>query len=248
MRRRVGFTLVELLVVICIIAVLMAMLLPALARARKSALRAACASNLRQVVVGLIGYAGEHKGRFPAPAMSWFPQKEDWIHWEPTRDIRDSRLLPYLGNNPKVLECPMGVPQRPPTRGPFSTFPPYPFSYSLNVRITGFSMTGDFTRPEWGLKITQIPRASQIILALEEDTVGINDGAWWTGAGDLVSGLPDLVSVLHDGNQEFFPGVIFGGQYPYAGRGNIGFVDGHVEFLARAEMRWPRHYDPYDPG
>jgi prepilin-type N-terminal cleavage/methylation domain-containing protein len=64
MRRR-GFTLVELLVVIGIIAVLVGILVPALTGARKSANRIKCLSNQRQLATALISYASENKGYFP---------------------------------------------------------------------------------------------------------------------------------------------------------------------------------------
>jgi prepilin-type N-terminal cleavage/methylation domain-containing protein/prepilin-type processing-associated H-X9-DG protein len=61
---RRAFTLVELLVVIGIIAVLVALLLPSLARAREQARRTSCASNLRQLVIGTMILAHNNKGRF----------------------------------------------------------------------------------------------------------------------------------------------------------------------------------------
>ena len=61
-----GFTLVELLVVIGIIAVLISILLPSLARARQQALLISCSSNMRQVFQALALYAQDNKGYLPS--------------------------------------------------------------------------------------------------------------------------------------------------------------------------------------
>ena len=63
--REAGFTLIELLVVVAIIAVLVAILLPALSRARESAHKAVCASNLRQLGIALKMYMDDNSGKLP---------------------------------------------------------------------------------------------------------------------------------------------------------------------------------------
>ncbi|HSH94780.1 MAG TPA: DUF1559 domain-containing protein [Roseimicrobium sp.] len=67
-----AFTIVELLVVVAIIAALVAMLLPALTRARQAAVRVQCASNLRQIGISAHSYAAENRGWFPLYGFSGY--------------------------------------------------------------------------------------------------------------------------------------------------------------------------------
>ena len=63
--KRLAFTLVELLVVIGIIALLMSILLPTLSKARESAKKVQCQSNLKQIATAIIMYADANKGCLP---------------------------------------------------------------------------------------------------------------------------------------------------------------------------------------
>lgn len=70
--RKRGFTLIELLVVIGVIAIVIAILLPALSRARESARKTVCLSNQRQIADGLMMYANQCKGWFPHPGATFY--------------------------------------------------------------------------------------------------------------------------------------------------------------------------------
>ncbi len=109
--RRNGFTLVELLVVIGIIATLIAILLPTLNKARDSARRTVCASNLRQFGIAAHGYASENHGYFPPSSPDILTTNlQRWIGSRPTAsspfDVAGSPMRGYLGDG-QVRRCPV---------------------------------------------------------------------------------------------------------------------------------------------
>ncbi len=94
---RSGFTLVELLVVIGIIALLVAMLLPALTKARQSAQTLACLSNLRQQGLGIMMYAQDNNDILPAGSWSnWTTSPSDTAAWY-------TLINPYLGGEGNTI-------------------------------------------------------------------------------------------------------------------------------------------------
>jgi prepilin-type N-terminal cleavage/methylation domain-containing protein len=120
-RRRGGFTLVELLVVIGIIALLVSMLMPALGKVRDQANGAKCSNNLRQLMTATIMFAGDHKGRLPGGEYDYNrpdPEERCWVYngADKTPTVPDWKTAPTSGtlfryvNSPGSYLCPSRVP------------------------------------------------------------------------------------------------------------------------------------------
>lgn len=119
--RKISFTLIELLVVVAIIAVLVAMLLPALSSARTLAKMIQCGSNQRQITMAVLVYAAEENGRFP-PSLGMDLNSTAWDGGWPNKLTRDrdgdgkafgndELLFHYLGKSLpeyKTFVCPLG--------------------------------------------------------------------------------------------------------------------------------------------
>lgn len=105
--RHSGFTLVELLVVISVVAVLLALLLPALKQARYAALRAACLGQQRQIAGSLHLHAADHNGIYPrniTAAPFAVTRRSAWMGFA---DFRPT-LAEYIAD-PLVFYCPAGA-------------------------------------------------------------------------------------------------------------------------------------------
>jgi prepilin-type N-terminal cleavage/methylation domain-containing protein/prepilin-type processing-associated H-X9-DG protein len=97
-RGKAGFTLIELLVVIGIIAILAAMLLPALGSAKESARRIACINNLKQLHTALTMYSDDNDGQYPPRSKPYWPNRI----WKEYEDLR-------------LLVCPTDRPEPDPS-------------------------------------------------------------------------------------------------------------------------------------
>jgi len=228
-----GFTLVELLVVIGIIAVLVALLLPSLNRAREQAHAAACLSNMRQLAMAAGMYADDNRGRFPAPAWIGDPEPDDWIYWQTGLDQTQGALMKYLGGyNANLLRCPSDdVTSHISTTG--LTGPDqYLYSYSFNEGMFNHNARVNHTQV---IVRSQILHQSEKVLLIDEDGRSIDDGCWWPTSP--ATNDRNVLSNRHYYSTENVTDLT-------RGRGNAGFCDGHCEPLERTDALLPQFYDP----
>lgn len=105
-RRNSGFTLIELLVVIAIIAILAAMLLPALSKAKDKAKRVQSLSNVRQLVIAVHGIANDNNDKLPKLEP---PGSASWA-WDIPWDVGET-MLESVSKQKKVFFCPGTAPR-----------------------------------------------------------------------------------------------------------------------------------------
>ena len=181
-----GFTLIELLTVIATIAILAALLLPILSKAKIKAQRTSCLSNLRQLGFAWMMYADDYRGYLPQAYAVNNP--DTWVQGNMTRAgdaantdlIKASKLYPY-NSSPGVFRCPAdaGVTidgkNVPTTR-----------SYSMNCFMGARDPSiGPLPSTAAGYvlfyaKDSDIPRPDQLWVLLDEDERSIDDGCFVT--------------------------------------------------------------------
>jgi prepilin-type N-terminal cleavage/methylation domain-containing protein len=211
---RKGFTLVELLVVIGIIALLVAILMPALARARDQSNRAKCMSNVRQLMITTLMYTAENKGWIPWSTWDSIAAGDGWLYKKPRvsggsftpQDIEQGLYWPYLKSH-EVFQCPGARDPSDPTK---------------SLTITSYLMNGavnEFGRPNNGTinyhKISEFKSMDVLFLELGDHAYdsGSNSPVWANDA----SSWPDEDFSLRHGK-----GMI------------IGCMDTHCEWVDKA--------------
>ncbi len=195
-RRCAGFTLVELLIVIAIVALLLSILLPSLSAARAMARSAVCKSNLRQLHIGNQTYTNDHDDYYvPAASdmQSGFGGRHRWhgvressgVHPDPNKNFFDPAkgpLVAALGSKGRVKKCPEFVPFV--DDGSQNAFEAGTGGYGYNLRGVGSRRYDRDAYATWttpdrtyllGMKTTEIRRPG--------DTVMFTDAAYLEGTG-----------------------------------------------------------------
>lgn len=213
--RAVGFTLVELLVVMSIIALLIGLLIPALRGARNASRSAACATNIRQVYLANLAYSSDDLGCF-APGAARFDRNLDrWFGTRPTvRDPFEPRGGPlslYLGPEGAVRQCPTFKPETPSALD----FEAGCGGYGYNNAYIGVR---EDRRDEAGVRLSSIRQP--------EATVMFTDSALAMSAPTLRLIEYSFVEppLQRDSEYPLDPSMHF----RHSGRANIGWADGHA--------------------
>lgn len=230
MRRKGAFTLVELLVVIGIVAVLAALLLPVLSKAREDARRLQCANNLRQIATAWTAYCHMSGGLLPAAAEGGVGRRHDFlVWWHPITQERLDRsaLAPHLDKplNPMLFRCPSDDWEER-TFVP-SGFGPYNFSYTMNLMM---SNTKQYPPFPVRLKLWHIRDPGRKIVMIEEDERFIGDGIWFPQKLNPL-GRQDEVAARHQRDRGPITGTFTIDPADAGKWANAFFADGHVDYV-----------------
>ncbi len=172
-RSRQGFTLIEMLVVIGIIALLAAILFPVFGRVRENSRKSSCLSNLKQLSASFLLYAQDYNDKFPHSAQASDPVGGGWVlgaggavYTFPT-NVSQGALYPYVKNT-QVYICPSDLNGK--TKN---------LSYSMNMICSQKRLSG-------------ASKTSQTILLIDESAT-LNDGNF----NSQLCGGNDKPTVIH---------------------------------------------------
>lgn len=210
-----GFTLIELLVVVAVIAILTALLLPALGRSKSKAEGLTCANNLKQLSLAWQLYADDNEGVIVnnhgvpetlARRQTWANNVQDWVDGDDNTNrvyLTDSKLGPYANRATLIYKCPA---DREPALNGLRIR-----TMAMNAQVGNPGELTNRFNPDYlqFFKQGEIPNPAGIFVFLDEHCDTLNDGFFVNRLDDYAWG--NLPGSYHNG------------------AGNLSFADGHVE-------------------
>jgi len=225
--QRRGFTLIELLVVIAIIAILAAMLLPALGKAREKGRQTACRGNVRQIVLAVLMHADHHKERLINGANTsrgyWYRNLEKYLGYTAWSARGPNTSRDNSGH--EVLVCPSQ---------PY-TIHYYNLGYGWNYQEFGYVNPSTTTSATWstlphsygwGTKFSQIVEPSESILIGDSEEVTDPPRNASNGAPAVYASM-----YLYRRHNTLLPSR-------HSQGGNMGMADGHIEWFRWHDLRY----------
>ncbi len=205
-----GFTLIELLVVIAIIAILAAILFPVFGRARENARRASCASNLKQIGLGIAQYTSENDSIFPAG------RDDDLITWR-------QKVANYVKNT-DLFRCPSNPSNNNKADDAKLGYPEVKISYMSNPRL--------LVPEDWSVK----NKGTDGVLEAGLPESSVQSPATKVAAAEgLQNGDKGGIGDWYGGDSQFFDKGYAG----HLGTWNILYADGHVKSLLPTKTMTP---------
>lgn len=229
-----GFTLIELLVVIAIISILASILFPVFARARESARRASCLSNMKQIGLGMMMYVQDNDGKLTFYSMggNQRPGPENGNEWYPSSTSTywfwPNSIYPYV-KSVQVFICPSSPNAGVDYGAPATQYGPYTRHYGVNLG-QNYNLFDQGTWVHKGRLLASVKSPAKTYMVM--------DSSYYTVSA--TTSKPTNTNYYLPGACTFYPPDKTFPSDCWEGRhfdgNNVAFVDGHVKWVKTATL------------